>query len=80
MLTPRQYNNIKYYPDLIIPLAIKIKSEAIEKFNIRYPKITCSYYTSFMGKPPQLLFSDEIDLTRVPKNQLTNKWLDKLKY
>ena len=57
MLTPMQYNNLKYYPDLIIPLANKIKSEAREKFNIKHPKITCNYQTAFMGKPPAFIFS-----------------------
>ena len=36
MLTPMQYNNLKYYPDLIVPLAKKIQSEAREKFNIKH--------------------------------------------
>ena len=75
MLTPMQYNNLKYYPDLIIPLANKIKSEAIEKFNIKHPKITCNYKTSFMGGESQLLFSPEIDLTKVPSNKLVNSWI-----
>ncbi len=79
MLTPMQYNNLKYYPDLIIPLANKIKSEAREKFNIKHPKITCNYQTAFMGKNPQLLFSPEIDLTKISTKKLTHQWLWDLK-
>lgn len=79
MLTPIQYNNLKYYPDLIIPLALKIKFEAIHKFNIKYPKITCKYETSFMGRKQQLLFSPKLDLSKIPKNQLSHKWIWKLK-
>ena len=79
MLTNKQYNNIKYFPDLIVPLAIKIKSEAKEKFNIKYPKITCTYKSKFMGKMEQLLFSPELDLSQIPRNRRTNKWLFELK-
>ena len=79
MLTPMQYNNLKYYPDLIIPLANKIKSEARKKFNIKHPKITCNYQTAFMGKNPQLLFSPEIDLTKIATKKLTHEWLWDLK-
>ena len=79
MLTPMQYNNLKYYPDLIIPLAKKIKSEARERFNIKNPKITCKYQTLFMGKNPQLLFSPKMDLTKISTKQLTNQWLWDLK-
>lgn len=75
MLTPMQYNNLKYYPDLIIPLSKKIKSEAIEKFNIQYPKITCNYKTSFMGREAQLLFSPEIDLSSIPTKKWVNQWI-----
>ena len=75
MLTPMQYNNLKYYPDLIIPLSKKIKSEAIEKFNIQHPKITCNYKTSFMGREAQLLFSPEIDLSNIPTKKWVNQWI-----
>ena len=79
MLTPTQYNNLKYYPDLIIPLAKKIKSEANTKFNIKFAKISCHYEVNFMGKYKQLLFSPEKDLTKISEKKLTNKWVKALK-
>ena len=79
MLTNRQYNNLKYFPDLIVPLAKKIQLEAKESFGIKNAKITCEYTTSFMGKHPQLLFSPKLDLAKIKPNTLTNKWLFPLK-
>lgn len=79
MLTNRQYNNLKYFPDLVVPLAKKIKKEAYEKFDIKNAKITCEYKTRFMGGDEQFLFSPELDLTKIHPNTLTNKWLWPLK-
>tara|TARA_B100000965_G_scaffold327374_1_gene290164 strand:+ start:528 stop:1826 length:1299 start_codon:yes stop_codon:yes gene_type:complete len=80
MLTTKQYNNLMYYPDLIVPLAKKIKQEAQDKFNIKSPKITCEYDIQFMGKSrPQKLFSPEIDLAMIAENKLTHKWIYPLK-
>ncbi len=79
MLTNRQYNNLKYFPDLIVPLAKKIQLEASEKFGIKNAKITCKYTTSFMGKNKQYLFSPKLDLAKIKPNTLTNKWLFPLK-
>jgi len=79
MLTNRQYNNLKYFPDLIVPLAKKIQIEAMEKFDLKHAKITCEYQTSFMGKNKQLLFSPTLDLTKIKKSQMPNKWLFPLK-
>ena len=41
MLTDKQYNNLLYFPDLVVPLAKKIKLEADQKFKIKDAKITC---------------------------------------
>ena len=79
MLTNRQYNNLKYFPDLIIPLAKKIQLEANEKFGIKNAKVTCEYSISFMGKNTQYLFSPKLDLTKIKPNTLTTKWLLPLK-
>ncbi len=79
MLTPKQYNNVKYFPDLIVPLAKKIKLEATEKFNIKNPKVVCEYKIGFMGQKQQLLFSPDLDLSKIPTNTLTNQWLWPLK-
>ena len=79
MLTSKQYNNLKYFPDLIVPLAKKIQIEALEKFDLKHAKITCEYQTSFMGKNKQLLFSPTLDLTKIKKSQMPNKWLFPLK-
>ena len=79
MLTNRQYNNLKYFPDLVVPLAKKIKKEAYEKFDIKNAKITCEYKTRFMGGDEQFLFSPELDLAKIQPNTLTNKWLWPLK-
>ena len=79
MLTPKQYNNLKYFPDLIIPLAKRIKLEAVEKYNIMSPKITCIYKTKFMGKYEQLLFSPDLDIATIPEKQGAHKWMFPLK-
>jgi len=79
MLTNRQYNNLKYFPDLIVPLAKKIQLEARESFGIKNAKITCEYTTSFMGKHAQPLFSPKLDLAKIKSHTLTNKWLFPLK-
>ena len=79
MLTNRQYNNLKYFPDLIVPLAKKIQLEAIENFGLKNIKITCEYQTRFMGKNKQLLFPKTLDLTKIKKPEMTNKWLLPLK-
>jgi len=79
MLTSRQYNNLKYFPDLIVPLAKKIKLEANDNFGIKHAKIACEYKTRFMGKNEQLLFSPKLDLSKIEPNTLTNRWLFPLK-
>ena len=79
MLTPIQYNNLKYYPDLILPLAHRMKSQAISEFGIKFPEITCIFKTSFMGKKEQLLFSPKKDLTLIPINSKASNWLFELK-
>ena len=78
MLTDKQYNNLLYFPDLVVPLAKKIKLEANQKFNIKNAKITCEYKTAFMGRNEQLLFSPQLDLSKIQTKTLTNKWLFKL--
>jgi len=75
MLTNKQFNNLQYYPDLIVPLAKKIKLEANEKFYIKNAKITCEYKTKFMGGEEYLLFSPELDLAKIDENQKVNRWL-----
>ena len=79
MLTNKQYNNLLYYPDLIVPLAKKIQLEASENFGIKSAKITCEYKTKFMGKNEQLLFSPELDLTKIKDGFLNQDWLYDLK-
>ncbi len=79
MLTDKQYNNLLYFPDLVVPLAKKIKLEADQKFKIKDAKITCEYKTAFMGTNEQLLFSPKLDLSKIKTNTLTNKWLFTLK-
>ncbi|MED5307135.1 MAG: HTTM domain-containing protein [Bacteroidota bacterium] len=78
MLTPIQYNNLKYYPDLILPLAYKMKSHAISEFGIKFPEVTCVFKTSFMGKKEQLLFSPKKDLTLIPINSKASNWIFEL--
>ena len=79
MLTNRQYNNLKYFPDLIVPLAKKIQLEAMENFGLKHVKITCEYQIRFMGKNQQLLFPKTLDLTNIKNPAMTNKWLLPLK-
>ena len=79
MLTDKQYNNLNYFPDLIVPLAKKIKLEAKEKFVINNAKVVCVYKLKFMEKDEQLLFSPKLDLTKIHQNALTNNWLFELK-
>ena len=75
MLTHKQYNNLKYFPDLIVPLAKKIKTEAKDKFGIKNAKVTCEYRLAFMGKNEQLFFSPSINLANLSTQKPTNKWL-----
>lgn len=79
MLTPIQYNNLKYYPDLIVPLAHRMKSQAISEFGIKFPEVTCVFKTSFMGRKEQLLFSPKKDLTLIPISSKASNWLFELK-
>ena len=44
MLTSRQYNNLKYFPDLIVPLAKKIQLEAGKNFGIKNAKSIYGVY------------------------------------
>ena len=56
MLTPIQYNNLKYYPDLILPLAHRMKSQAISEFGIKFPEITCILKHHLWGRKNNYCF------------------------
>ena len=75
MLTQKQYNNLKYFPDLIVPLAKQIKAEARDKFGIQNAQVTCEYKLAFMGENEQFFFSPSINLANLSNRESVNKWL-----
>ena len=79
MLTPKQYNNLKYFPDLIVPVAKKIKDISKNKNGMKYTKITCDYNIQFMGNQTQKLFNPNLDLSKVSHHTLENRWIIPLK-
>ena len=79
MLTNKQFNNLKYFPDLVVPLAKKIKEISRKEKGIMYPKITCDYNIQFMNHSTQKLFNPNIDLSAISNKKLTNTWIKPLK-
>ena len=79
MLTSKQYNNLKYFPDLIVPVAKKIKDIAKNKNGMIYTKITSDYNIQFMGNQIQKLFNPNLDLSKVSHHTLENRWIIPLK-
>ena len=65
MLSPKQYNNLIYYPDLIPTVARAIKQQALQQ-NIPQPQINANFNVSFMGiHPKQAIVSPTIDLSNL---------------
>ena len=79
MLTDKQYNNLKYFPDLIVPLAKKIKLEAKENLALIMQKLYVSISLNLWERMNNYYFLPKLDLTKIHQNALTNNWLFELK-
>lgn len=65
MLSPKQYTNLVYYPDVIPQLAQRLKKEAIAK-GIPKPEVVADFDVEFMeSHPMQALVDSELDLSSV---------------
>ena len=65
MLSPKQYNNLIYYPDLIPPIARAMKKQALAQ-GIAAPQVVADFKVKFMGvHPPRPIVSPDTDLSRV---------------
>lgn len=61
VLSVKQYTNLGYYPELIIPLSENLRRSAIEK-GVKDPKIYIDYKVGFMGLPLQYMVDPTIEL------------------
>ncbi len=79
MLSPKQYNNLIYYPDLIPPVAQALKKEALKK-GITTPQVVADFNVKFMGvHPAQPIVMPDTDLSRVTNHPfLHSQWIEKL--
>lgn len=65
MLSPKQYTNLVYYPDVIPQLAQRLKKEAIAK-GIPKPQVVADFNVEFMrSHPKQPIIDPELDLSNV---------------
>jgi len=76
MLSPKQYNNLIYYPDLIPPVAQALKKEAIKQ-GITTPKVVADFKVKFMGvHPAQAIVSPDTDLSQVRNHPFSHsEWI-----
>jgi len=79
MLSPKQYNNLIYYPDLIPPIAQALQKEALKK-GITTPQVVADFKVKFMGvHPAQPIVSPDADLSRVRNHPFRHsQWLKHL--
>lgn len=61
VLTEKQYTNLGYYPELIIPVAENLKNAAKEK-GVRSPRIYVDYKVGFMALPMQYIVDPGTDI------------------
>lgn len=61
VLSVKQYTNLGYYPELILPLSENLRRSAIEK-GVREPKIYVEYKVGFMGLPLQYMVDPKVEL------------------
>ncbi len=65
MLTPKQYTNLLYYPDVIPQVAQKIKAQAIKQ-GIPNPSVVADFNVAFMRTHPmQALVDPDTDLAEL---------------
>jgi hypothetical protein len=62
VLTVKQYTNLGYYPELIIPVAANLRAAAIEK-GVEDPQIFVDYQVSFMDLPMQYIVDPKMELS-----------------
>jgi len=80
MLSPKQYNNLIYYPDFIPPIARRLKEEALKQ-GIPEPEVVADFKVKFMGvHPSQPIVAPETDLSRVRVSAIRHSdWILPLK-
>lgn len=64
VLTEKQYTNLAYYPELIIPVMQNLRIAAINK-GVKEPMIYVVYKVGFMGLPLQYIVDPKMELTKV---------------
>lgn len=75
VLTVKQYTNLGYYPELIIPVAENLRNAAKEK-GVLDPKIYVDFKVGFMGMKPQYLLSPELELSEIKYSPLQHSaWI-----
>jgi len=82
ILTDRQKTNLIYYPNMIPFFAKKVEKKFQESINNKQFDfiITGKCEIGFMGRKEELIFSPEIDLTKISSlTYKTNTWLNPLK-
>ncbi len=78
MLSPKQYTNLIYYPDLIPQLAQRLKKEGISK-GLTNPKVKADFKVKFMGRPGYFPIVDpNTDLSKAKIHPFfSSKWINK---
>ena len=61
VLTIKQYTNLGYYPELVIPVADNLR-EAASKKGVKNPKIYVDYKVGFMGLELQDMIDPKLEL------------------
>lgn len=64
ILTVKQYTNLGYYPELIIPVSENLRKAAKAK-GVSNPKIYAEYKVGFMGLPLQYIIDPTIELKTI---------------
>jgi hypothetical protein len=67
VLTVKQYTNLGYYPELILPVADNLRKKALEK-GIADPKIYVEYKVAFMGLPMHYIVDPNRELSTLKQS------------
>jgi hypothetical protein len=80
VLTVKQYTNLGYYPELIIPVANNLRMAAIVK-GIKAPKIFVDYQVAFMNLPMQYCIDPKVELSTLKYSPTRHSdWILPLKH
>lgn len=79
VLTIKQYTNLGYYPELILPVADNLRYAAIEK-GVLDPKIFVDYKVAFNGLASQYIVDPNTELSRLKYSPIRHSsWILPLK-